>query len=129
MLRSRTVGIGFAVGLALLVAACGGDDDDTAAPTGGGDAGSADVAVVAEDIGFDADTYEASAGTVSFRYENDGSIVHTLKIEAVDGFGLEVASGGDVDQGSVDLDPGTYTIFCDVPGHRSAGMEAELTVS
>jgi uncharacterized cupredoxin-like copper-binding protein len=54
--------------------------------------------------------------------------VHTLAIEGVKGFKLEVPRPGDIDTGSVRLEPGSYTLFCDVPGHRQAGMEAPLTV-
>ena len=46
----------------------------------------------------------------------------------MDGFELR-AGAGDKDSGSVELEPGTYTAYCDVPSHREGGMEAELKVS
>ena len=42
------------------------------------------------------------------------------------GFKLSV---GDEATGTVELTPGTYTLFCDLPGHESAGMKATLTVT
>jgi uncharacterized cupredoxin-like copper-binding protein len=87
------------------------------------------VEVVAEDISFPDDSFTAAAGTVSFTYVNEGAIPHTLVIEDVDGFKLEVAAAGDEDEGTAELEVGTYVLFCDVPGHRDAGMEATLEVS
>lgn len=120
--------------LALMAGACG--DDDAAGPDEGpvpdseeviGDADGA-LTVIAEDIKFGKDEYQADAGEVTFVYENQGSIVHTLLIEEVDDFELTVSSAGDVDEGTVELEPGDYVMFCDVPGHRVAGMEAALVV-
>ena len=111
----------------LAIAACGGDDDDTEDGTRSGTVD--EVAVVAEDLAFDADSYEAAAGEVLITYENDGAIEHTLVIDGVDDFKLVVPGAGDVDESSVELDAGSYTIYCDVAGHRDAGMEAILEVS
>lgn len=112
------------------LAACGDDDDSAGGPstTAGGGADDATVKVIAEDIGFPQDEYRAKAGAVDFVYTNTGSILHTLVIEDVGGFELSVSAKGDVDEGSVELEPGTYTLYCDVAGHRAAGMVADLVV-
>ena len=110
-----------AVGLA----ACGGDDSPrsgTAADSG------EETTIVARDISFSSENVEADAGPMKITYRNQGSIRHTLVIEGIDGFKLDVAGKGDVDEGSVTLAPGTYVIYCDVAGHRQAGMEGTLTV-
>jgi uncharacterized cupredoxin-like copper-binding protein len=105
---------------------CGGDDDTGAAPDGSGDGG---LKVVAHDIEFGEDRYAVTSGDVDLQYVNQGSITHTLLIDDVDGFKLEVTGNGDVDRGRVALEPGAYTLYCDVPGHREAGMEATLEVT
>jgi uncharacterized cupredoxin-like copper-binding protein len=123
---------------AALVAGCsggGGGGGDGASGNGlasGGSAGSADLEVVAHDIGFDRSSYTLTHGQQVIEYVQDGQTRHTLRIEDGDGndvddLDLEVG-GADTDEGSVDLAPGRYTLYCDVPGHREAGMEAELDV-
>lgn len=132
MVRSSRVWVVALSAMLVVVAGCGGDDATAAEATGDaaeGGGGSGELTVVAEDISFPKDTYQADAGTIDVTYENEGSIVHTLVVEGVDGFELEVASNGDVDEGSVELEAGEYTIFCDVPGHRGSGMEAQLQVT
>lgn len=115
------------------LAACGGTDDEatttttTTAEDGGGGGSDPTLEVGAQDdLTFDQDSYEVESGDVAVTYVNDGTVAHTLLIEGVEGFKLAV---GDVDTGTVTLDPGTYQMYCDIPGHEAAGMVAELTVS
>ena len=111
-----------------LLAACG-DDDDTSTPstTSASGAGGSTLTVGGTDqLKFDKSEYEAEAGTIDITYVNEGTIAHTLLVEGVDDFKLAI---GDTDEGSVELDAGTYRLYCDVAGHEAAGMEAELTVS
>lgn len=125
MQRSPLVAV--AVLAALTLVACGDDDGGSDAAPAADDIADG-VVVIARDIEFDKDTYQTEAGPTTFAYENEGSIVHTLLIEEVDGFELEVNANGDVDTGEVDLEAGEYVLYCDVPGHRAAGMEATLVV-
>ena len=80
---------------------------------------------------FDRTAYEVAAGESIVAYVNDDTIRHTLVVvkdgTTVSGFELQVNKKGDIDSGSVTLDPGTYELFCTVPGHQS--MKAALTVS
>jgi uncharacterized cupredoxin-like copper-binding protein len=72
---------------------------------------------------------EADAGSVKLESKNDSSIDHNI---AVEGGGLDekgpVVKDGGVSEVAVDLEPGDYTFYCSVPGHREGGMAGKLTV-
>lgn len=134
----RTMVLALVMIVALALVACGDSDSDDAATAssapGTGPEMSASpedegITVVATDLRFSGATFRATAGPVEVTYRNDGQVEHTLVIEEVDGFKLDVPKHGDVDKATVDLEPGSYTIFCDVPGHRDAGMQATLAVA
>jgi plastocyanin len=125
------------------LAACGGDDDDdggdtaatapaTTATTGGGGGGST-VAISTppgSDLAFEQKDASATAGPVTIDFDNQQPIPHDVKVEDSGGQelgGTELVSSGTASS-TVDLQPGTYTFFCSVPGHREAGMEGTLTV-
>jgi plastocyanin len=72
---------------------------------------------------------EAPAGQLEVRSPNESSTDHDIAIE---GNGVsekgEVVKNGGVSQFQANLQPGEYTFFCTVPGHREGGMEGTLTV-
>ena len=128
-----------AVGLA----ACGGDDDDetSAAPATDTSAtdttasgGGAAISVSADpggQLAYTETELTAAAGDDTIEFDNPASIPHDVRIEDADGNdigGTDVVSG-DSATASVTLEPGTYTFFCSVDGHRDAGMEGTLTVN
>lgn len=126
-MRSTLLSIAGAVALAITLTACG--------DTGGGGGGSASGCTPADssiEVGaldklrFDAEAYDAKAGCVEITYKNEGGIAHTLLVRGQSGFKLAI---GDQDTGSIELDAGTYELYCDVAGHEAAGMKADLTVS
>lgn len=119
--------------LAVAVLAIGGcGEDDGAGASGPTPAPEADLTVEAHDIDFDSDEYRLAPGEQRVAYLQEGDTRHTLLVEtadgaAVDGFELEVNDSSS-DVGTVDLEAGRYTFYCDVTGHREAGMEADLVV-
>jgi len=70
-----------------------------------------------------------NAGKVRFIVSNEGTMVHGFEIE---GAGLEEEidpfPAGQTRTLEVELDPGRYEVYCQVPGHKELGMEGELIV-
>lgn len=127
----------------LAVAACGGDDDEeadepaaeettaetTGETTGGG--GGTTLELAADPGGalsFDQTELTASAGEVTITLTNEAQIPHNV---AVEGNGVDEVSetvmGGETSL-TLTLEPGEYTFYCAVPGHREGGMEGTLIV-
>ena len=126
------------------VAACGdsNDDSDTTAATtatgastttasGGGAATTLDISAPSDgSFKFDQASLTAKAGTATIDFDNPASLSHDVVLE--DASGSEIGRTDLISQSTAtftaDLKPGTYTYFCDVPGHREGGMEGTLTV-
>jgi plastocyanin len=135
--RTRGLLISALVAGLLTVTACGsssgsgGSSGSDGASSGTAAAGA--LTVYAEDIHFDKKAYDATPvdGKVTVDYKSKGQLVHSLVIydknNKVVGETLRV-NPGKTDTGTFDLPAGTYTMICDIPGHREAGMTATLTV-
>jgi plastocyanin len=138
-----------------LVAGCGSSDDgssDSAASGGGGYGGGAPAKTTTtapaattgsgaalklaadetDGLAFDRKALTAKAGTVTITMDNpsSGSLPHAIAVEGPGGVDEDgaVAQPGGTSKVTVDLKPGTYTFYCPVGSHRSAGMEGTLTV-
>jgi plastocyanin len=118
--------------LAMVASACGGgskggsDSVTVTAPAGGG---TPSVTIEAHDIFLKPNRIKAPAGKLKIEYTEEGSQQHTLVIQGVKDFKLEVSGGKKTESGTVDLQPGQYTYYCTIPGHRAQGMQGTLTVS
>ena len=81
-------------------------------------------------LAFEEKSLSAKAGQVTIDFDNPSSTDHDVTIE--DQGGTEVAAtdiiADDTATANADLQPGSYTFFCSVDGHREAGMEGPLTV-
>ncbi len=78
----------------------------------------------------------ATAGPVTIEMPNMSGVDHNISLEPgsneATGPGPVLGHSQIISKGtasfSVTLKPGTYTFFCEVPGHREAGMFGHLTV-
>ena len=88
-----------------------------------------DIPVAAAGLAYQFADARAPAGELRVTSENPQTVPHDIAIE---GNGVnekgEVVQGGGTSEFSANLQPGEYTFFCSVEGHRAGGMEGKLTV-
>ena len=94
-----------------------------------GPGGTLKVAADPTQLLFDEKTLKSKPGKVTIDFDNPAQIQHDVVIAQ----GSKVLAKTDLISGgktstTADLAPGTYDFYCDVPGHREAGMEGTLTV-
>jgi plastocyanin len=82
-------------------------------------------------LAYTANKATATAGPVTISMKNMSGVPHNLAIQTGTS-GPVLAATPQEPKGTasftVNLKPGTYTFFCQVPGHRAAGMLGTLTV-
>jgi uncharacterized cupredoxin-like copper-binding protein len=89
-------------------------------------ADSVEVSMV--DLAFEPSDLTIPADTdVSIVLTNNGAAPHNFYLEDLD-VHSDTLSPGDTATVTVNLPAGTYTYYCNVPGHRQAGMEGTLVV-
>ena len=114
-----------------------GDDTGALAEVGGGPEGTAEAengvleipATPSGALYFVFADATAPAGQLTIESPNDSSVDHNIALEGggINEEGPVVKNGG-VSEIEVDVEPGEYTFYCSVEGHREGGMEGTLTV-
>lgn len=88
--------------------------------------------VTMSDFAFQPNSISLPAGRTTFFLVNSAMDAHDMVVEdrssRVVGRSPSIAAG-DAATFTIQLAAGTYTFYCDIPGHRDAGMTGTLTVS
>jgi plastocyanin len=87
-------------------------------------------------LAYTATKASATPGAVTITMANMSGVSHNIAIEpgesGATGKGTAIGASPFITKGStsvtVNLKPGSYTFFCQAPGHRAAGMYGTLTV-
>jgi uncharacterized cupredoxin-like copper-binding protein len=145
----RRTGIAAAVALAassaVLLAGCGGGGSTSsggATPAGGATSestasspagSSAATSVTATETEFSIGLSQESftPGTYTFKVENTGSAPHNLVVKGpgVASVSSPTLEGGQSGEVTVELQKGSYELWCAVGNHRAQGMDLKISVA
>ena len=107
----------------------GSNGGESAGSKGGGAETTLKLSADPAALAYDKTELSAKPGRVTIDFDNPAPLEHNVVIEQD---GKELAGFEPIAEGeeelTAELEPGTYTFFCSVPGHREAGMEGTLTV-
>jgi len=85
------------------------------------------TAVTLKEFSFDPKMVMVDAGGV-LKVTNKGAAPHVLAVEGTDLATPELQPNATAGLKVDSLQPGNYTLFCSIPGHKAAGMTGELHV-
>jgi plastocyanin len=127
--------------VALVLSACGGTSTNETTTTGATPAATpsaasaspaegTNVAVIEKEFAITLSQTSFSPGTYTFTIQNQGSFPHDLIIEGpgVDKKKSAQMAGGESGSLTVDLQAGTYELWCGVDAHKAKGMALKITV-
>jgi uncharacterized cupredoxin-like copper-binding protein len=84
------------------------------------------VTITAHDIYFEPAEVHVKAGKVTFNLPNEGAAEHDFSI---DDLGIQVnLPAGSTQTVEADIPAGRYDFYCNIPGHKDAGMVGTLVV-
>jgi len=112
-------------GAALALTGCGSNEEE---PSPADSSASGAVEVEAGDLFFQPELLTATPGMIEVTLVNTGAVEHDFVIEEADDTVVVLAKAGETATGSIELEVGTYTFYCSIPGHRTT-MEGTLEVS
>jgi plastocyanin len=89
------------------------------------------VQVISKEYSFTLSRPEVPAGPVIVEFLNRGEDTHNLHL--AEASGTEAGAFPNTQPGvhedlQIDMRPGSYTLFCSLPGHEAKGMKATLVV-
>lgn len=120
------------IAAALALGACGGGDGPGTSPGDGDGNGNGDdgdrqtLDVTVREFAFEPDQMRVAAGEpVMLVLRNAGAVEHDFAVDDPEVL-VYAAPAETAEQEIGPFAAGTYTVYCSIPGHREAGMEATL---
>jgi manganese oxidase len=101
---------------------------DSGGGSGGAAAASPPVAVALSEFAISPSSITVPVGG-SLQVANNGSMAHDLVITDTSVRTAELAAGASELLDLSSLEPGTYEVFCSIPGHKDSGMVGSLTIT
>jgi uncharacterized cupredoxin-like copper-binding protein len=141
----RMLAVAAVATIAVIAAGCGA----AATPSPAASVAAGTIAVELKEWSVTASSATAPAGSVTFNVTNSGTAVHEFVVVKTDTKAADLpVADGKIDESAltpvdeiediavgatpsltVDLDAGHYVLLCNIEGHYSQGMHADLDVS